>query len=440
MLASNLIALLLLHAPLADARTAAPALDLKKLDAVAKQFFEARPRTHFSEWDPATRQKLIDEVVKLGPLPEGATKDVVEHLFKVAKKVIPPFKSTEFDTPWGKASWIAKPAAGAKAKGLIIGLHGGGEGAGDAHECLIYHRKDCEGIYPQGIRLVHDTWNTVHGERFVLTLIEDAKLHDDVDPDRVYVTGFSMGGTGSWFFAGRHPDLFAAAAPGPGVFMADPKSQLQTKEEVKALQHGFLPNVRNLPLSFYIGTADKNTMPGTYLYAWDRLQEIKAQDQSGYQELEFRVFEGMAHAFPPGEPERCLEFLGKHVRKPFPDKVVWEYASNPYPRPEGSDPQSRQVQHQFYWLRCDKPEDAMRIVAVKKGNEFDITFERSPPESLTILLNEQMIDVKQDVIVRLKEREVFHGKPTPELTTVFDSIDENLDKRLVYDRFVTIKN
>ena len=66
------------------------------------------------------------------------------------------------------------------------------------------------GMYPQGIRLVHDTWNTVHGERFTLTLIEIAKAQYEVDPDRVYSMGFSMGGTGSWFLAGRHPDLLAA--------------------------------------------------------------------------------------------------------------------------------------------------------------------------------------------------------------------------------------
>lgn len=34
-----------------------------------------------------------------------------------------------------------------------------------------------------------------------------------VDPDRVYLTGLSMGGHGTWYIAYRHPELFAAIAP-----------------------------------------------------------------------------------------------------------------------------------------------------------------------------------------------------------------------------------
>lgn len=34
-----------------------------------------------------------------------------------------------------------------------------------------------------------------------------------VDPDRVYLTGLSMGGRGSWYVAYRNPSLFAAVAP-----------------------------------------------------------------------------------------------------------------------------------------------------------------------------------------------------------------------------------
>jgi predicted peptidase len=40
------------------------------------------------------------------------------------------------------------------------------------------------------------------------TMVE---LH--VDPTRVYLTGLSMGGHGSWYLAYRHPELFAAVAP-----------------------------------------------------------------------------------------------------------------------------------------------------------------------------------------------------------------------------------
>ena len=38
-----------------------------------------------------------------------------------------------------------------------------------------------------------------------------------VDPDRVYLTGESMGGYGTWEIAVRYPDRFAAIAPVCGV-------------------------------------------------------------------------------------------------------------------------------------------------------------------------------------------------------------------------------
>ncbi len=38
----------------------------------------------------------------------------------------------------------------------------------------------------------------------------------DIDQDRVYMVGISMGGFGTWEFAARGPDLFAAAVPMAG--------------------------------------------------------------------------------------------------------------------------------------------------------------------------------------------------------------------------------
>lgn len=44
-------------------------------------------------------------------------------------------------------------------------------------------------------------------------LLQHIKKNYRVDPDRIYVTGMSMGGTGTWELAISHPEVFAAAAP-----------------------------------------------------------------------------------------------------------------------------------------------------------------------------------------------------------------------------------
>lgn len=43
--------------------------------------------------------------------------------------------------------------------------------------------------------------------------LEQVLAAEPVDPDRIYLTGLSMGGYGSWELAARHPDRFAAVLP-----------------------------------------------------------------------------------------------------------------------------------------------------------------------------------------------------------------------------------
>ena len=44
-------------------------------------------------------------------------------------------------------------------------------------------------------------------------LLQDLKAKDQIDPKRIYVTGISMGGYGTWDIVSRRPDVFAAAMP-----------------------------------------------------------------------------------------------------------------------------------------------------------------------------------------------------------------------------------
>src|SRR6266851_2418181 len=46
-----------------------------------------------------------------------------------------------------------------------------------------------------------------------------------IDPQRVYLTGLSMGGHGTWYLAYRHPEIFAAIAPICGWVTERPDSR-----------------------------------------------------------------------------------------------------------------------------------------------------------------------------------------------------------------------
>jgi predicted peptidase len=50
--------------------------------------------------------------------------------------------------------------------------------------------------------------------RMVLELVGALQMeYSQIDPKRIYVTGLSMGGFGTWDVIQRKPDLFAAAVP-----------------------------------------------------------------------------------------------------------------------------------------------------------------------------------------------------------------------------------
>jgi predicted peptidase len=56
------------------------------------------------------------------------------------------------------------------------------------------------------------------------TLLKDPSL--PLDPDRVYITGLSMGGEGTWDFVVQRPTTFACAVPMSGLFNDTSKAPL----------------------------------------------------------------------------------------------------------------------------------------------------------------------------------------------------------------------
>jgi predicted peptidase len=72
--------------------------------------------------------------------------------------------------------------------------------------------------------------------RDVITLLDEVSQKYDADPARVYLTGLSMGGFGTWETASRFPDRFAAIAPVCGG--GDPRRVRTLKDMPAWVFHG----------------------------------------------------------------------------------------------------------------------------------------------------------------------------------------------------------
>jgi predicted peptidase len=68
-----------------------------------------------------------------------------------------------------------------------------------------------------------------------VNLLGELAKEYSIDPSRLYVVGYSMGGFGAWLVASRHPDMFAAVVPIAGG--GDPSYIVQTSAKIWAF-HG----------------------------------------------------------------------------------------------------------------------------------------------------------------------------------------------------------
>jgi len=63
------------------------------------------------------------------------------------------------------------------------------------------------------------SWVDAKSEEAVMALLDHVRGEYNIDPDRIVVTGFSLGGMGTWYFASRHAEMLSAAIPMASVPM-----------------------------------------------------------------------------------------------------------------------------------------------------------------------------------------------------------------------------
>jgi predicted peptidase len=119
-----------------------------------------------------------------------------------------------------------------EARPLVLALHPGGERTryyGRAYAALVV-RPAVSDLH--AIIVAPDcptqAWTDPAADRAVMALLEQVMKEYTVDRRRVLVTGFSMGGRGTWFMASHHADLFTAAIPMAASAGDEPADRLAT--------------------------------------------------------------------------------------------------------------------------------------------------------------------------------------------------------------------
>jgi pimeloyl-ACP methyl ester carboxylesterase len=103
---------------------------------------------------------------------------------------------------------------------LYVWLHGRGDTQTDFR--FIRSRETGKGqIHPPGAIVMHAFGRNClgfksAGETDVFEAIDAVKRHYKIDPDRVVLAGFSMGGAGAWHLGAHYADQFVVVHPGAG--------------------------------------------------------------------------------------------------------------------------------------------------------------------------------------------------------------------------------
>ena len=147
---------------------------------------------------------------------------------------------------------------------LVIYLHGAG-GVGDEVKKIRsqasglvkgihqFQKGPCLVVAPQCRResAKSEERGTWIPEDLELLLQHVEATHPEIDPDRIYLTGNSMGGYGSWVWGGHHPEHFAAIAPiVGGIGRGGPKDVTSDVEKWAA-------NLAKVPVFAFTGALDK---------------------------------------------------------------------------------------------------------------------------------------------------------------------------------------
>jgi pimeloyl-ACP methyl ester carboxylesterase len=302
-----------------------------------------------------------------------------------------------------------KPADG---RSLYISMHGGGNTSDSvnnkqwSNQIRLYEPK--EGVYLAPRSAVNDwnMWCQPHVDTLFDRIIQLAVAYMDVNPDKVYLMGYSAGGDGAYRMAPRLADRWAAAAMMAGH-----------PGDVSPL------NLRNTGFSLWMGEKDNAYNRNTEALRFGRLMDSLHQaDTKGYIH-ETHIVPERGHWMNKADTV-AVPWMAKFRRNAIPQKIVWRQDDTPH--------------ESFYWL-------SVPLNEIQKGKQiiveyFDNTFTilKNDYKTLKIGVNDSMIDFSKPVKVIENGKVVFNKKVMRKTEDIYYSIEKRSDPSLIFSAFIKI--
>lgn len=303
-----------------------------------------------------------------------------------------------------------KPSDG---RSLYISMHGGGNAPASINDSqwrnqlALYDPK--EGVYvaPRAPTNTWNLWHEDHMDDMLIEIIKAAIVNEEVNPDKVYIMGYSAGGDGVFQLAPRMADHWAAAAMMAGH-----------PNDASPL------GLRNLPFSIFMGGDDEAYNRNGQAKIWaNMLDSLENTDKNGYRH-NLNIYKGMGH-WMERKDSVAVPWMAGYRRSAVPSKVVWV--------------QDDRLHNQFYWLAVPIEEAKPALQTIASIVENTITLERNDNKTLYIYLNDQMLNLDKKVKLVLNGKIIFNQRVDRNFQCIKSSAI-NLDRALIFSARISVKD
>jgi predicted esterase len=277
------------------------------------------------------------------------------------------------------------------------------------------------------------TWAARQGHYYVLTALRETVDALNIDSDRVFLDGMSMGAGGAFRLAEHFPDRWAAI--GPRCNVPDIR-QKKDKTYVTMLAENF----RMVPVYWVLGAKDEK-IP----IEMGRAAKVDLEAAKG--ELIYKEVADGGHDWSLEKDEVVLDWYDKHVRAPYPEEIAWKSYEKIFARAfwvevtKRTEPPPLIIVHQDQKGAESERRTELRppalVKAKRKGNTIDLSTEEV--RELRVYLDDAMVDLDKPVTITVNGRKLHDATVKRSMDLLIDEAHKRRDSSMLFSAFVDVK-